>query len=72
MKDELKILTRKAKGRSHTETALLIDWDGMDQEKMMVLARSCIINALQTRWKRDPQAIIPDQMSIRAVDFVHG
>ena len=71
MKDELQLLTCKAKGLSHQPTEVCIDWMGMDQETLMVLARSAIIHALQCGWKRslDP---IPEKVEVLAVDFVRG
>lgn len=72
MNDTFKILTCKAKGRAHQETTVSIDWTGMDEEHLRVLARSCIIYALQKSWKKDTENPIPENAPVRAVDFVKG
>lgn len=72
MNDTFKILTCKAKGRAHQGTEVTINWDGMDEEHLKVLARSCIVQAMQMRWKKDPFASIPDKCAVNATEFVKG
>jgi hypothetical protein len=72
MNDNFNILTCKAKGRAHQLTKLSINWDGMDIEQLKVLARSCIVHALQTTWKKDPFAVIPESCTVNATAFIKG
>lgn len=71
MKDEIRLLTSKGKGLAHQPTEVSIDWEGMDQEHLMVLARHAVIHALQCSWKRSPEAI-PEKVCVNAIDFVRG
>jgi len=72
MNDNFNILTCKAKGRAHQLTKLSINWDGMDIAQLKVLARSCIVHALQTTWKKDPFAVIPESCTVNATAFIKG
>lgn len=70
MNDTFKILTQKEKGQSHRQTELTIDWQGMDLHKMQALARSALVHIIQIQFKKGILPI-PDEMTVRATDFVH-
>lgn len=68
---EFEIFTQKEKGQSHRKTKVRIDWSGITQEQMMVLARNLIIYEIQTRIKKGYFHPFPEQVVINATDFVH-
>lgn len=71
MKDELRVLTCKARGLSHQPTEVEINWEGLDHAGLMVLARHAIVHALQASWKKS-QEKIPEKISVSAAAFVHS
>jgi len=69
--DVLNILTCRSKGQGHQKTVLTIDWSGISEEQLRVLARSAIIHSLQHLY-RQPLHSVPEEHVVKAVDFVKG
>ena len=65
------ILTCRRKGESHHETALTIDWTGITDNELKILARNALIHDFQARCVRDKKNPVPERATIIAKNMVH-
>lgn len=63
----LDILTKGDRG--HRKTVLTIDWEGITQDQLILLARARIVSRCQHAWQSSETGI-PDVDLAKAVDFV--
>ena len=68
MTDTFKILTKKGSG--HRETEVTLDWTGVTEEQLKLLARNALIHDLQARIVKD---IIPfpEKVTLSAVELAN-
>lgn len=66
--DHFSILTQKAKGHAHAETKITIDWTGITEEQLRILARRCLVYQFQLAVQRDFIPGVPDATTIVARD----
>jgi hypothetical protein len=64
----LKILTRKEQ-KAHYPTELTIDWTGITEADLIILARNALIHEFQGHWSKAPGAI-PEKFTMVAKTYV--
>jgi hypothetical protein len=68
MQDKFKILTRRKKGESHRETEVTIDWDGVTESQLRILARRALVYNFQCSIQKDPTGPFPEAVILTARD----
>ena len=66
--ESFKILTQRHKGESHRETAITIDWTGISQRDLMILAKRAIVYNLQVHIQKYLEGPFPVECKISAVE----
>lgn len=64
--ETFKILTQRHKGESHRETAVTIDWEGVSERDLRILARRAIIYNLQVHIQKYLEGPFPQEYKISA------
>lgn len=65
---EVRILTKK--GAQHHESLLIIDWTGVSEHDMQVLAQWAIIHNTQAKIVKDGSDFYSDRILIKAAEMV--
>lgn len=63
------VLTKKQNGAGHHSTEVSIDFSGLSQEQILLLARARVVD----RWQREVKAghtVIPSEITLNAADYV--
>lgn len=68
MTDSFKILTQRHKGESHRETEVMIDWTGITERELYILARRAIVYNLQVHIQKYHEGPFPTEVKINAVE----
>lgn len=66
--EEFRILTQKAKGHAHSETLVRIDWEGITEDQLRILARRALIYQFQLSVQKDLIPGVPEAVTIIARD----
>ncbi len=70
MTDQFKILTQRRRESAHHETEVTIDWTGITERELYILARTALIHDLQARMVKQPGSM-PEKVKIIAAAEVH-
>lgn len=70
MKTVIKVLTQKKPESSHHETEITVDWAGVSEADLRLMAQCYLVQRVQFRMKLNDCAI-PEKVSVDAKDFVH-
>lgn len=65
-----KILTKKKEGQSHRETEVTIDWRGISEDDLKILAKSAIVRDLQAKIQAGVFDTFPDKVEVVAKDLI--
>ena len=68
--ETIKILTNKGKGTAHHPTELFIDWNGVSDATLHIMARGFILHVVQSSFRHSKEPI-PAEMYLLATDMVH-
>lgn len=70
MFEDFKVLTQKAPGKMHRETKIFLDWEGVTESQLRVMAKTLIIYHLQAKWQKQSEAI-PEEVKLKVSNCVH-
>lgn len=68
-KDTFTILTRREKKASHRTTEVTIDWDGITEYQLRLLARNALIHDLQAQIQKKDE-VFPEKVTLIARERV--
>ena len=68
MIETFKILTQRHKGESHRQTEVTIDWSGVSERDLKVLAKRAIVYNLQVHIQKCLEGPFPTEVKISAAE----
>lgn len=71
MTERFEILTRKKEGQSHRKTMVTIDWSGITERQLKLLAKQLLVYDLQARIQRGDFENFPAEITIVAKEEIH-
>lgn len=72
MKHTFKVLTQKRRGSAHAETEVTIDWTGVSQEDLMLLAKAALVYDMQASFAASSEAIPEKHLILAAGKVKHA